>query len=570
MRAAAARPSAIACAARRGTIASPMASTSGAAHCRCRARAALAGDDDAVALEQARSARDALDERDAAGGDLRRGRQGTTCRSPAPARRWTSCTRLSAGMAPANAVPGVTSVTRPAPAASASSTTLIAGHQPKPSSTTITCAAPLIACCPLAMTADDASAPAGTISSAPVARTTASNVVQRRRRRLRGAARRPRAGARARRSPAAAPSPSGSARRPRSPADRRCGRRPRRGRPARTPSRATLSAHSRPAGPAPTTATRPSARRSRSCASSSGAAGRRGSPGGARSGLTVHSSSGSNVRQSSLQATHGRISSRAALEELAREVGVGDQRARHADQVGAGCQGFLDPVGVAKGVRHQERSAHHGPQARELVEHRRPRRRHVAHVRRAHADRDVHPVHQWIHHAQQVGELVGLQRDVLARVDAQADAEQRGVRQPPDRFDHALEDRHPVAAAVGARRQELLEQIGVSGVELDAVEARPRAQLAADTRKPSTMAATSRSSIARGAVGSRGERIADGRDGGVVALGAQASPGRGARAGRPRRRPRRGSRPPGGEAARRHRAAMPPGCCRAGARTPAR
>ena len=34
--------------------------------------------------------------------------------------------------------------------------------------------------------------------------------------------------------------------------------------------------------------------------------------------------------------------------------------------------------------------------------------------------------------------------------------------------------------------------------------------LAADTRKPSTTAATSRSSIARGAVGSRGERIAEG------------------------------------------------------------
>ena len=56
MRAAAARPSAIACAARRGTIASPMASTSGAAHFGVRARAALAGDDDAVALEEARSA----------------------------------------------------------------------------------------------------------------------------------------------------------------------------------------------------------------------------------------------------------------------------------------------------------------------------------------------------------------------------------------------------------------------------------------------------------------------------------------------------------------------------------
>ena len=99
---------------------------------------------------------------------------GMTCSSPAPASRWTSCTRLSAGMAPAKAVPGVTSVTRRARAASASSTTLIAGHQPKPSSTTITCALPRRACGPLAMTSDDPSAPAGTISSAPVARTTAS------------------------------------------------------------------------------------------------------------------------------------------------------------------------------------------------------------------------------------------------------------------------------------------------------------------------------------------------------------------------------------------------------------
>ena len=336
-----------------------------------------------------------------------------------------------------------------------------------------------------------------------------------------------------------------------------------------TPSRATLSAHSRPAGPAPTTATRPPARRSRSSASSSGAAGRRGSPGGARSGLTVHSSSGSNVRQSSLQATHGRISSRAALEELAREVGVGDQRARHADQVRAGCQGFVDPFGVPEGVRHQERSAHHGPQARELVEHRRPRRRHVAHVRRAHADGDVHPVHQWIHHAQQVGELVRRQRDVLARVDAQADAEQRGVRQLPDRLDHPLEDGHPVAAAVRARRQELLEQIGVSGVQLDAVEAglersgRPTRESRRPWQRPRARASRAGRS-ARAASGSPTGRW------GSSSCRRPTSPGRGARAGIPRRRPRRGSRPPGGEAARRPRAAMPPGCCRAGARTPAR
>ena len=40
------------------------------------------------------------------------------------------------------------------------------------------------------------------------------------------------------------------------------------------------------------------------------------SPGGARSGLTVQSSSGSNVRQSSLQATHGRTSAARPLSTL--------------------------------------------------------------------------------------------------------------------------------------------------------------------------------------------------------------------------------------------------------------
>ena len=84
-------------------------------------------------------------------------------------------------------------------------------------------------------------------------------------------------------------------------------------------------------------------------------AGRRG-PGGASSGLTEHSSIGSNARQSSLQDTQGRISALATGQKLRREVGIGDQRPCDADEIGAGCQGSFDLAAAAERLRDEQRA----------------------------------------------------------------------------------------------------------------------------------------------------------------------------------------------------------------------
>ena len=94
------------------------------------------------------------------------------------------------------------------------------------------------------------------------------------------------------------------------------------------------SAVSRPAGPAPTTATRRETPR-RLGRIATGSAGRPMWPGGPRSGLTEHSRTGSLARQSSLHEVHGRTVRLPTLKDLLGKLRVGDQWTGDADHVGA-------------------------------------------------------------------------------------------------------------------------------------------------------------------------------------------------------------------------------------------
>ena len=76
----------------------------------------------------------------------------------------------------------------------------------------------------------------------------------------------------------------------------------------------------------------------------------------------------------------------------------------------------------------------------------------------------------------------------------------------------ATGDAPGIGAPVRARREELRQQVAVGGVELDAGEAGVQ-RMPIDTTCASMIASISASVSARGAVGSRGERTADGATG---------------------------------------------------------
>ena len=120
---------------------------------------------------------------------------------------------------------------------------------------------------------------------------------------------------------------------------------------------------------------------------------------------------------------------RAPAEQLARRVGVGDQRARHADQVGAGGQRGLDRVRRAEGLRDQQGPVDQLPEPPDVAEQRRLLGGHVAHVRRAHAHGQVHVVRECAHVREQLAQPFDGQAGLLPAVDREPDADDaRGCR----------------------------------------------------------------------------------------------------------------------------------------------
>ena len=89
-------------------------------------------------------------------------------------------------------------------------------------------------------------------------------------------------------------------------------------------------------------------------------------------------------------------------EQLARHVRIGDQGTCHADEVRAGGQRGFDRVRRAEGVRDQQRPVDQWPDPADVAEQRRVLGRHVAHVGGAHADREVHVVHERIDRREQL------------------------------------------------------------------------------------------------------------------------------------------------------------------------
>ena len=169
---------------------------------------------------------------------------------------------------------------------------------------------------------------------------------------------------------------------------------------------------------------------------------------------------------------------RAPGEQLARHVRIGDQRARHADEVGARAQGGFDRVRRAERLRDQQRPPDRPPDAPDVIEQRRCLSRHVAHVRRAHPDRDVDVVHELADVREQLAEPVDGQARFLAAVGREPDADGHLGSGGTDLAHDPRDDAEPrversgAAPAVRRRRQELGEQVAVRGVQLDDLEAR--------------------------------------------------------------------------------------------------
>ena len=183
-----------------------------------------------------------------------------------------------------------------------------------------------------------------------------------------------------------------------------------------------MRAHSSPPGPAPTIATRPPAGSAAPAHDE-----RRGGPAvrAGRPELRVDGAQEDGVEGAAvLVAGHARPDlRRAAAEQLARHVGVGDQRARHADQVGAGGQRGLDRVRRAEGLRDEQRPVDQRPEPLDVAEQRRLLGGHVAHVRRAHADGQVHVVRERAHMREQLAQPVDGQAGLVPAVDREPDAE---------------------------------------------------------------------------------------------------------------------------------------------------
>ena len=167
---------------------------------------------------------------------------------------------------------------------------------------------------------------------------------------------------------------------------------------------------------------------------------------------------------------------RPPAEQLARHVGIGDQRARHADQVRPRGERCVDRLRGAEGVRDQQWAIDQLPEVPDVAEQRRLLGRHVAHVRRAHAHRQVHVVDQLAHVGEQRGQPLHGQARLLPTVGRQPDPDHELRSARADLPHDARDDREPAVERLGAgpavrrRRQELREQVAVRGVQLDDLE----------------------------------------------------------------------------------------------------
>ena len=164
-----------------------------------------------------------------------------------------------------------------------------------------------------------------------------------------------------------------------------------------------------------------------------------------------------------------------------------------------------------------------GSHARAARRQRRPRRRHVAHVGRAHADREVHPVHQGVHHAAAgrrarpaSGRRPGV-ASMLKRMPSSAESDSRTVASitRPRTPSHRHGSSYAATGTVRADRRERrgarwrrTRSRGVGGRHAKAVD---------HGRRPRARASPAGRSAARRADRRR-------RDGGVVALRAQGLP----------------------------------------------
>ena len=126
---------------------------------------------------------------------------------------------------------------------------------------------------------------------------------------------------------------------------------------------------------------------------------------------------------------------RPPAEQLARHVGIGDQRACHADEVRPGGERCVDRVRRAEGVRDQQRPVDQLPELADVAQQRRRFRRHVAHVGRAHADGEVHVVGERVEMREQLGRQTSL------FPDRQPDPHDDAGRRRPDLANDAGDDR---------------------------------------------------------------------------------------------------------------------------------
>ena len=189
-----------------------------------------------------------------------------------------------------------------------------------------------------------------------------------------------------------------------------------------------------------------------------------------------------------LQPMHSRMSSRAALVDLAREPRVGDGRAAGGDDVeGARLDRLDHEVGVREAADAEHRLLRHalhgllpGQHAARLVEAR--RRRVLAPLGDA-GDVDVPDVHDLVHELDE-GQAVALElraRFAHEHVGGHADGDRAVVADCVlDLLDRLAPEARAVLegaavlvrAPVVVRRQELLRQVGVGAVDVDDVEAR--------------------------------------------------------------------------------------------------
>ena len=182
-------------------------------------------------------------------------------------------------------------------------------------------------------------------------------------------------------------------------------------------------------------------------------------------------------RAAVLVAGHARTDLRSPPgEQLTRHVRIGDQCARHADEVRAGGQRGFDRVRRAERVRDQQRRADQLPDPADVAEQRWLLGRHVAHVGRAHAHREVHVIDERVHGREQLAQSVDGQARLAAPVRREPDADHHLRQRGTDLAHDALDDGQPrvgrlgTGPAVRRRRQELGQQIAVRGVQLDDLE----------------------------------------------------------------------------------------------------